>query len=194
MQNAKCKMKHDRNAFAFCILHFFHRKRPRHTVRSGLTLLEMVLALALFVGAITVLAQVAWNGQRAAVQAKLRTEAAFRCETVMAEVLAGAVPFQSQQGIPFSDDPKWSWGVQIAPGKYPELLHVTVDVEHRSATRTANAGFSLQRWTRDPTLFLAAAAAQSASSTKSSTTTAPGSTSSAGSSGSSSSSQSGGSK
>lgn len=168
---------------------------PRRATRTGLTLLEMVLALALFVTAITVLAQVAWNGQRAAVQARLRTEAAFRCETVMAEVLAGAVPLQSQQGIPFSDDPKWTWGVQIAPGKYPELLHVTVDVEHHSATRSANAGFSLQRWTRDPTLFLAAAATQSASSTKTSTSAAPGSTSSAGSSGSSSSSsQSGGSK
>jgi Tfp pilus assembly protein PilE len=138
---------------------------PRH----GLTLLEMVLALALFMGAITVLAQVAWNGQRAAIQARLRTEAAFRCETKLAEILAGVERFQSQPGISFPDDPQWTWSAQIAPGQLPELLHVKVIVHHQSPSPAAQTEFVLERWTRDPTLFLQAAA-QTASSLKSSAT------------------------
>ena len=131
--------------------------------RRAITLLEMVLALALFLGAISVLAQIAWNGQRAAIQARLQTEAVFRCESKLAEVLSGAVPFQSQSGVAFPDDSHWTWSAQIAPGNFPELLHVKVLVHHQSLNATANLEYVLERWVRDPTLFLSAAEAQSAS-------------------------------
>lgn len=150
-------------------------KRPnishhRFAERAGLSLLEMILALALFLGAISVVAQLAWNGQRAAIQARLRTEAVFRCETKLAELLSGAERFQTVRGVAFSDDPKWTWSAQIASGQFPELLHLQVTVHHRGNNPAANAEFSLERWTRDPTLFVNAAQSQLQSKTTSAPT------------------------
>lgn len=143
--------------------------------RPGFTLLEMVLALSLFLGAVTVLAQIVWNGQRAATQSRLRTEAAFRCESKLAEILAGAEQFQPQQNVSFPDNSQWTWSSLIAPGQYPELLHVKVMVHHRGGNPAANAEFSLERWTRDPAVLQAAAATQSQSkvTTQTSSSSAP---------------------
>lgn len=144
--------------------HFFIRRTWTAKRQAAFTLLEMVLALALFLGAITVLAQVAWNGQKAAIQSRLRTEAAFRCESKLSEILSGMELFQSQQGISFPDEPNWTWSAMIAAGQYPDLMHVKVTVSHRGKNPATNAEFSLERWTRDPALFAAAAANQSATS------------------------------
>jgi len=132
----------------------------------------MVLALSLFLGAITVLAQIVWNGQRAAIQARLRTEGAFRCETKLSEILAGAEPFQSQQGISFPDDPQWTWTAIIGPGSYPELMHLQVSVQHHSQNPLAITEFRLERWTRDPSLYLEAAMQQATSAASGSTSSA----------------------
>jgi hypothetical protein len=113
----------------------------------------MVLALSLFLGAIAVLAQIVWNGQRAALAARLRTEAAFRCEAQLGEILAGALPFQPQQNVAFPDDPQWTWSAEIGPGNLPELMQVKVTVHHESKNPAAIADFSLERWTRDPSLY-----------------------------------------
>ncbi len=145
--------------------------------RSGLSLLEMILALTLFLGAASVLAQLAWNGQRAAIQARLRTEAVFRCETKLSELLSGAERFQTVQGVAFSDDPQWTWSAQIVSGQFPELLNVQLTVHHHGNTPVTNAEFSLERWVRDPTVFLEAAQSQMKSK---STTTATSSTSTTG--------------
>lgn len=158
------------------------RNRRSHRRQAAFTLLEMVLALALFLGAITVLAQVAWNGQRAAIQSRLRTVAVFRCESKLSELLSGTEPFQTQQGVPFPDDPNWTWSAVIAPGQFPELMNVKIIVHHRGRSPAGNAEFSLQRWTRDPALFAAAAANQSATKVSAASTS---STSSSGGSGSS---------
>ena len=61
-----------------------HRPRCQQAARSsdstqgtrgGLTLLEILLAVAIFFGSLVVLSQLAWNGTRAAVQARLKTQA-----------------------------------------------------------------------------------------------------------------------
>jgi general secretion pathway protein I len=158
----------------------------RSVRRSGLTLLEIVLATALFLGAISVMAQIVWSGQRAAVQARLRTEAVFRCETKLAELLAGAERFQSVQNVPFPDDSQWTWSAQIASGQFPELLMIVVTVRHRGKNPATNAEFSLERWARDPLLFLEAAQKQNQSkvTTSSSTSSSSASTTSASSGGS----------
>ena len=137
--------------------------RSKVTWYAAFTLLEMVLALSLFLGAVVVLAQIVWNGQRAAIQSRLRTEAAFRCESKIAELLSGAERFQSHQQVSFPDDPRWTWTSLIAPGKYPELLHLKVTVHHRGNNPAANADYSLDRLTRDPAVMQSAAANKSKS-------------------------------
>jgi general secretion pathway protein I len=148
--------------------------QPRLWRRGAFTLLELVLAIALFLGAITVLAQIVWNGQRAAIQARLRTEAAFRCESKLNELLTGAERFQSQQQVAFPDDGQWTWSSQVAAGQFPDLLHLKVTVHRQSNTPAARTEYSLERWLRDPAIVQNAAANQSASkTTQSSSAAAP---------------------
>ena len=92
----------------------------RASVRSGLTLLEIVLALAIFCGSMVALAQLASNGSRAAVHARLKTQATIRCEAVLNEVLAGIHPMQSTSGAQFPDNVKWSWSMVVTPSSHPE--------------------------------------------------------------------------
>ncbi len=125
--------------------------------RRGMTLLEIILALTIFFGALTALSQLAWNGSRAAVQARLKTQAIVRCEAKLAEVLAGAEPLQPKTKVPFTDNPQWTYSINIAESQYPELLQVEVTAAHSGNNSLANVEFTLRRWMRDPSLFMDAA-------------------------------------
>jgi general secretion pathway protein I len=125
--------------------------------RDGLTLLEILLSVAIFFGALAVLSQLAWNGTRSAVQARLKTQAIIRCEAKLAEVLAGIEPMQPKSNVPFPDNAHWSWSLVVSETTFPELLQLDVTVSHSGNSRLANVSFSLRRWTRDPSSFLDAA-------------------------------------
>jgi general secretion pathway protein I len=133
---------------------------PRHTARRGLTLLEIVIALTIFFGALAALSQLAWNGSRAAVQARLKTQAIVRCEAKLAEVLAGIEPMQPKSKVPFPDDSKWTWSLNVTESNYPELLQIEVTAAHSGNNSLANVAFTLNRWMRDPGMFMDAAIQQ----------------------------------
>ena len=125
--------------------------------RSGLTLLEIVLALAIFFGSLAALSQLAWNGTRAAVQARLQTQATIRCEAKLNEVLAGAEAMQSVSSAPFPDNPSWTWSQQVTSSSHPELVQIDLTVSHRGTSRLANIDVTLRRWSRSQSLFMKAA-------------------------------------
>ena len=125
--------------------------------RGGLTLLEILLALAIFFGSLVVLSQMAWNGNRAAVQARLKTQAIIRCEAKLAEVLAGVETMQPKSRVPFPDNASWTWSLSISETAYPDLLQLDVMVSHAGNSKLANVEFNLRRWMRDPALFMNAA-------------------------------------
>lgn len=133
------------------------RRQRRTSVRNGLSLLEIVLALAIFFGAMAVLSQLAWNGARAAVQARLKTQAIVRCEAKMAEVLAGIESLSPRGHVAFPDDSAWTWSLSVYETSYPDLLQIDVTVSHSGNSRLANVEFELRRWMRDPSLFQEAA-------------------------------------
>lgn len=124
--------------------------------RSGLTLLEIVLSLALFCGALAALSQLAWNGSRATVQARLKTQATIRCETKLNEVLAGVEPMQARSNTPFPDDSHWTWSQVVTPSSHPELVQLDLTVSHRGTSRLASVDVTLRRWAREQTLFVKA--------------------------------------
>ena len=135
-------------------------RRQRQIRRAGLSLLEIVLALAIFFGAMAVLSQLAWNGARAGVQSRLKTQAIIRCEAKLAEVLAGLEPLQSKSRVQYPDNSAWTYSVSILETSYPDLLQVDVSVSHTGNSAMANTEFTLRRWMRDPGLFQAAALQQ----------------------------------
>jgi Tfp pilus assembly protein PilV len=128
--------------------------------RNGLTLLEIVLSLAVFFGGVTALAQLAWNGSRAAMQARFKTQATIRCQAKLNEVLAGAEAMQSQSGISFPDDSNWTWSEVISSGGYPDLVQIDITVSHQGPTQMANVSVTLRRWARPLTIFAQSATQQ----------------------------------
>ena len=125
--------------------------------RSGLTLLEIVLSLAIFCGALTALSQLAWNGSRATVHARLKTQATIRCEAKLNEVLAGVEAMQGHSSTSFPDDNKWSWSMVVTPGSQPELVQLDVTVSHRGNSTLSNIDVTLRRWAREQFIFAAGA-------------------------------------
>ncbi len=140
----------------------FGRAAPRRDSRRGLTLLEIILALTIFFGAMAALSQLAWSGSRAAIQARLKTQAIVRCEAKLAEVLAGIEALGPKFNVAFPDDAKWTYSVSIGDSPFPDLLQVQVTVGHTGNNSLANVQFSLNRWMRDPSIFLDAAEKQQA--------------------------------
>ena len=126
-------------------------RRISATFRNGLTLLEIILALTIFFGAMTVLSQLAWNGSRAAVQARLKTQAIIRCEAKLAEVIARVEALQPKTRAPFPDNTQWTYSIHVSESQYPDLLQIQVTVFHTGNSSLANVEFSLTRWmTRCP--------------------------------------------
>lgn len=125
-----------------------------HSQRSGLTLLEIVLSLAIFCGAAAALSQLAWNGSRATVQARLKTQATIRCEAKMNEILAGVEQMAAKSNVPFPDDSHWTWSEVVTPSSHAELVQLDVTVSHRSKSRLASIDVTLRRWAREQAIFV----------------------------------------
>ena len=131
--------------------------------RRGLTLYEVILAVAIFFPALAVLAQGIATGTRAGVQARLQTQAVLRAEAVLAEVLAGVWPMQSTSGMAFDDAaPGWTWDLEVLTGPHPYILELQVRAGYVSETGMNTASYTLTRYVRDPQLYIDAAALQAA--------------------------------
>ncbi|MBM4074014.1 MAG: hypothetical protein FJ267_00015 [Planctomycetes bacterium] len=139
---------------------FLNHAPCRDQHRNGLTLLEIIISLAIFFGAMAVLSQLAWNGSRAAIQSRLKTQAIIRCKAKLGELIAGAETLQPKSSVPFTDDARWTYTVNVLNTQYPDLLQLDVTVHHSGNSSVSNAEFTLRRWMRDPSLFLRAAEAQ----------------------------------
>ena len=127
--------------------------RHRRTARKGLTLFEILLALAIFLASLAALSQLIASGTRAAVQGRLQTEAIFRCESKLAELVAGEEPIEARSNGPFEEDRKWRWSLTVEEGPWPDLNLVEVTVSHEGQNAFGNTSYTLRRYLRDPRLF-----------------------------------------
>lgn len=142
---------------------------PRRRVSSslsfarGITLLEVIISVAIFLGGLAAIMQGLAIGQRSELSARLQSEAVLRCEAVMGEIVCGASEATSSQGNRFSDDEigNWEWSAEVSDAGTASLLQVTVTVEHKPDGEEPNAAFTLVRYMRDPQVFLDAALQES---------------------------------
>lgn len=119
----------------------------------GITLFEVVLALAIFLGASAVIGQVLQNGSRAAARAQLSAEAAIRCERRMNEIAAGVLPLSTVSDAPFEDSGEWVWSVTVLDTGIPYLMETAVAVAHLDSRGQKNSEFILRRLIRDPMIY-----------------------------------------
>lgn len=133
------------------------RSRRSRGSRSGLSLFEVLIALGIFLIALTAIGPLLSTGSRAAVDARLEAEAALRAESMLHELLAGVQPLETTGATPCEGDPGWFWSAQVLDGPHVDLLLVVVTVFRQDDDETPYGAVSLTRLVRNPQLFLDAA-------------------------------------
>ncbi len=108
--------------------------------RSGLSLLEVVLAVAILAGALAALGHQASVGVNAALRSELSTEAALICQSRM-----DFLQVEGLRRLPVVEQPvdgrkDWRWSAELMPSEFEGLHLLRVSV-HKASGR-------LERWSR----------------------------------------------
>ena len=103
--------------------------------RKGLSLLEVILAIAILGVAMAVLYQMIGVGYRSAIETRARTDANILLDTKMAEVAAGVIPLENAGGVEIAENPDWDYSVDVAEAEQIGLLSVTVTIEQTRVDR-----------------------------------------------------------
>lgn len=105
----------------------------RRTPRPGLSLLEVLIALAIFLYSLVAIARLVDAGVDRAVEMDLRSYGALLAQSKLAQATAGAIPLSSQPETTDEDDPDWTWAMQADADAIPNLFRVTVTVARATA-------------------------------------------------------------
>jgi len=156
-------------------------RRFRRHPRAGLSLLEVLLALAILGGALAMIGELMRVGARNAEIARDLTTAQLIGETTMGELKVGFLPLQSFGPSPVADveyEDEWLYTVNVQPIDQQGLVSVVVTVEQNPDIFSRPITFSLTRWLIDPSV--AAMTTDTTASTTSGSTGTSGSTSTGG--------------
>jgi len=126
--------------------------------RRGFSLLEVILALAILLGAVAVLGELARLTLENARIARDQARAQLLCESKLAEILAGIAPPEPVEGAPaettddlgLSAEPEWLYSVEMEPAEQEGLVAVRVRVYQDLPPEKRPVEFSLVRWMIDP--------------------------------------------
>ena len=125
-----------------------HGSMPR---RSGLSLLEVVIALAIFLFSLAGISQLVNVANDRSLEVQLQLQATQLCQTKLAELSVGVVPLMTQTDVPFLDDPEWQWSVECNPGPIEGLWSIRVSIS-RSQSNGSRRDWSLSQAVLDPSL------------------------------------------
>ena len=87
------------------------RSRKTSFARRGFSLIEVIVAMFIFLMALVGVGKLVEIGSDLAIEADLQSEGASRCQSKMAEVVFGAVALQAQSDAPLDEDPNWTWSM-----------------------------------------------------------------------------------
>ncbi len=116
--------------------------------RPGLTLLEVILAIAILGGSLAVIFEMVRLGMISAMETRLRSEANILCDTKMAEVSAGVLELQNVNAMSIAENPDWLYYVEVQDSAQPGLFLVTVSVEQANVADPIS--ISIVRFMPDP--------------------------------------------
>jgi len=142
--------------------------------RSGFSLLEVILALAILTGAIAVLGELARQGVENARRVRDLSQAQLLCESMMSQITSGLVAPEAMQATALeTDDPDHLWLCTVEVDTVDEegLLSVRVTVSQDTSTDSRPVSCSLTRWVIDPESTSANSTESTGSSTQSSSGT-----------------------
>ncbi len=121
--------------------------------RSGITLLEVLVAMAIFLFSIAAISQLVSIGSDRALDTQYYAKASMLCQRKLAELITGIEPLTSAGSGSFKeegDNLDWQYETDIADSDVDNLKRVTVTVKlDRKDGRTTQV--SLSRLLLDPT-------------------------------------------
>jgi general secretion pathway protein I len=126
--------------------------------RRGLSLLEVILAIAILGGALATIGQLIRIGSRNAAAARDLTLAQIHCESTLNEVAAGAIPLAAASDVPLDEYGEWLYTVESAPIDDGGLIELRVTVHQSPDAAARPVSYTLTRWMIDPAVEEAAAA------------------------------------
>jgi hypothetical protein len=112
--------------------------------RRGLTLLEVLLSLTIFLFAMVAIGRLITLGSDRALDVKGRE--AQLCQSKLAEVSAGVLQLSvgSSQSGTFDEEPGWNWTVNVQDSGIPALWNVKVTVSHKRSDGTQSEAILTQ--------------------------------------------------
>lgn len=110
------------------------RAAPTKSPRRGLTLLELILALVIFVGAAAALSRLVLLGLESAESAQFRAEATVMAENILAEYTAGIRTSSDSGSFPIDERPDWQATCTVEPMEATALYRVTIVITDPTAT------------------------------------------------------------
>jgi general secretion pathway protein I len=96
--------------------------------RDGLTLLEVLVSLAIFLMALVGIGRLIALGNERALDVQQNNEALQRCQSKIAEVAIGSLALRSDSGG-YDDQQNWSWSLECNPASVPNLWTVRATVK-----------------------------------------------------------------
>jgi hypothetical protein len=87
------------------------------------------------------------QGADNAVRTELASEGIIRCESTLAEVVAGVLPRASSGQASFADNPAWTWELAVSTGPRDDLDLLEVTVRHLQGEKVDQV-VKLARWIR----------------------------------------------
>ena len=123
--------------------------------RSGFSLLEVLISLAMLLGSLALLAQLSSVGRRHLERASDKATALRLCQNKMARLLAGIDPLENDAELPLLEDPNWQFRVIVLPTAVSGLSELQVGVRRHVNLQGMEAEpsgpwLTLQRWIPTP--------------------------------------------
>jgi general secretion pathway protein I len=131
------------------------RRTTRNVHRSGLSLLEVMLALAILGASLAAIGELVRIGARNAEMARDLTTAQLLCESTMAEIQLGFLPMQSVGPIQMTDvqyQQEWLYTIAVQPIDQEGLTSVWVQIEQNPESFSRPVSYDATRWMIDPTV------------------------------------------
>ncbi len=133
-------------------------KRVRKFKRAGLTLLEVIIAMAILAMSATLLYQVSNLATNSALEAQRLANAHILSESKMAEILAGAVATEPMDWTLDSDGTvpgEWYYKLETSVGERENMIGLKLSVsDNPTSTTRSQAIFTIVRYIIDPQLGL----------------------------------------
>ena len=104
------------------------RRKPRSLRRDGMSLLEVLLSMTIFLFSIVAIAGLVDFGASRGQAAAFQNAGTRLAKSKLAEVEAGVIDVYSGGSGSFEVEPEWSWSVESEATSVPNLYQVTVRV------------------------------------------------------------------